>query len=607
MIVFDKTTQISSSKKNVEIRLKARAVSRGVAIGKVVCLYGRKRQFYRVDLKPSQIEQELRRFRAAVRLAARQLKKIAANKFTAKANIFDAHLLILEDKSLLAKIETNIEEQRVNAEWAVKTVTDVYIAQYKAITNEHLRERYIDIEDIADRLLTALGGGKSNISLAENSIIVAKDVKPSTLIELAESNPKAIITERGGWTSHPFILAREMNLPAVTGMKNILRRVQTGDSVIVDGYNGYAILHPITKTLQKYKIAAAQFQEVKLRNYGSVKEKLQTLDGREITIRANVDLPKGYTKARRIGAQGIGLYRSEFLFNQFKGFPPEQEQIKAYRKIAQLVGADGVRIRTFDLSVVQLFDESAEKEQNPALGLRGIRLGLSHKKEFRLQIRALLQASADSFIDIVLPMISDVSEILSAKKILKQEKELLKKKGIRFGNPRLGAMVEVPSAVLMIEEIAGEVDFFCLGTNDLVQYLLAVDRDNEAVADWFRTLHPAVLRAIKTVLQAAENNDIPIIVCGEMAGSPFYVPILIGLGATDLSMNVNSILRVRRIISGIAFEEAQEIVKKLEVFKTSDEVEDYVHNSFQEKWSHLFSPDIVPPKNKNKKFNSFKN
>ncbi len=268
MIVFDKTTQISSSKKNVEIRLKARAVSRGVAIGKVVCLYGRKRQFYRVDLKPSQIEQELRRFRAAVRLAARQLKKIAANKFTAKANIFDAHLLILEDKSLLAKIETNIEEQRVNAEWAVKTVTDVYIAQYKAITNEHLRERYIDIEDIADRLLTALGGGKSNISLAENSIIVAKDVKPSTLIELAESNPKAIITERGGWTSHPFILAREMNLPAVTGMKNILRRVQTGDSVIVDGYNGYAILHPITKTLQKYKIAAAQFQEVKLKNYG---------------------------------------------------------------------------------------------------------------------------------------------------------------------------------------------------------------------------------------------------------------------------------------------------------------------------------------------------
>jgi phosphotransferase system enzyme I (PtsI) len=606
MIVFNKTNQISLSKTNGEIRLDARAVSRGVAVGKVVCLHGRKRQFYRVELNSAQIEREFRRFRAAVRLASRQLKKIAANNSTAKANIFDAHLLILEDKSLLQQIETNIEEQKVNAEWAVKTVTDAYIAQHKTITDEHLRERYIDLEDIADRLLTALGGGgKSNIALAENSIIVAKDVKPSTLIELAESNPKAIITERGGWTSHTFILAREMNLPAVTGMKGILRRVQTGDSVVVDGYNGFAILHPTAETLQKYKIAAAQFQEVNLKNYESVKEKLKTLDGREITIRANVDLPKGYTKARRFGAQGIGLYRSEFLFNQSKGFPSEQEQIKAYRKIAELVGADGVRVRTFDLGVEQLSDESAEKEQNPALGLRGIRLGLSHKKEFCLQLRALLQASAENKIDIVLPMISDVSEILAAKKILKQEKDLLKKRGIRFGNPRLGAMVEVPSAVFMIEEIAREVDFLSLGTNDLVQYLLAVDRDNEAVADWFRTLHPAVLRAIKTVLQAAENNDIPIIVCGEMAGSPLYAPILIGLGATDLSMNVNSILRVRRIISGIAFEEAREIVKKLEICQTSDEVEDFVRNSFQKKWSHLFSPDILPPP-KNKKFDTCK-
>jgi len=606
MIVFNKTTQISSSKTNSEIKLDARAVSRGVAIGKVVCLHGRKRQFYRVDLNSAQIEREFRRFRAAVRLASRQLKKIAANNFTAKANIFDAHLLILEDKSLLQKIEANIEEQKVNAEWAVKTVTDAYIAQYKTITDEHLRERYIDLEDIADRLLTALGGGgKSNIALAENSIIVAKDVKPSTLIELAESNPKAIITERGGWTSHTFILAREMNLPAITGTKGILRRVSTGDSVVVDGYNGQAILHPTAETLQKYKIAAAQFQEVKLKNYESVKEKLKTLDRREITIRANVDLAKVYAKAKRFGAQGIGLYRSEFLFNQSRGFPPEQEQVKAYRKIAELVGADGVRIRTFDLSIEQLSDESAEKEQNPALGLRGIRLGLSHKKEFRLQLRALLQASADNKIDIVLPMISDVSEILAAKKILKQEKDLLKKRGIEFGNPRLGAMVEVPSAVFMIEEIAREVDFLSLGTNDLVQYLLAVDRDNEAVADWFRTLHPAVLRAIKTVLQAAENSDIPLTVCGEMAGSPLYAPILVGLGATDLSMNVNSILRVRRIISSIAFEEAQEIVKKLETCKTSDEVEDFVRNSFQAKWSHLFSPDILPPP-KNKKSDTFK-
>ncbi len=599
MIVFDKTNQVDSSKKNGEIRLNARAVARGVAIGKVVCLHGRKRQFYRLDLKPAQIDKEIRRFRAAVRLSKRQLKKIAVNKTSTKANIFDAHLLILEDKTLISTIEKNIEKEKVNAEWAVKTVSDVYIANYKTIADEHLRERYIDLEDIADRLLRALGGsGKSNIRLAENSIIVAKDFKPSTLIELSESNPKAIITERGGWTSHTFILAREMNLPAVTGMKGILRRVKTGDCIIVDGYNGLAILYPTAETLQTYQIAAREFQDFNINKNESVKEKLTTLDGRQIIIRANVDLPKGYTKARRFGAQGIGLYRSEFLFNQFKGFPTEQEQVKAYRKIAGLVGNEGVRIRTFDLSVEQLSDESSEKEANPALGLRGIRLGLSHKKEFRTQIRALLQASVENKVDIVLPMISDVSEILAAKKILKQEQDFLKKKGIEFGKPRLGSMVEVPSAVLMIEEIAKEVDFLSLGTNDLVQYLLAVDRDNEAVADWFRTLHPAVLRAIKTVIQAAENNDIPLIICGEMAGSPFYAPILIGLGATVLSMNVNSILRVRRIISGIAFEEAEEIVKELESCKTSDEIESLVRDRFQEKWSHLFTPDILPPQKK---------
>jgi phosphotransferase system enzyme I (PtsI) len=584
--------------KSQEIKLKARPVARGVAIGKVVCLHGRKRQFYRINLEDSQIEKELRRFRASVRLAKRQLNKIAVpDDKNPKSNIFAAHLLILEDKSLHEKIETSISQQKVNAEWAVKVVTDGYIATYKAIADEHLREKYIDLEDVADRILGALGGGgKSNLRLKKNSIIVAKEVKPSTLIELTGSQPKAIITEHGGWTSHTFILAREINLPAVTGMKGILRRVQTGDEVIVDGFNGQVILNPSMEVAEKYKIAAAEFQEFTHREAEPVGGKLKTLDGFEVVVRANLDLPQGYARARRFGAKGIGLYRSEFLFNQFKGFPSEQEQIKAYRKIAKLAGSDGVRIRTFDLSVEQLTQENAEKEKNPALGLRAIRLVLSHKKEFRAQIRALLQAAFENKIDIVLPMISDVSEILEAKKIIEEEKERLRRRKIDYGSPRLGAMIEVPSAVLTADEIAREVDFFCLGTNDLVQYLLAVDRDNEAVADWFRTLHPAVLRSIKTVLQSAARNNIPAIVCGEMAGSPVYVAILVGLGATELSMNVNSIARVRRTISHIAFEEAREITENLTRLATADAVEDFVRESFLAKWSHLFSPDILPQK-----------
>lgn len=610
MTVLNKITGNHGAKhKTSELKLKARAVARGVAIGKVVCLHGRKRQFYRINLEESQIEKELRRFRAAIRLAKRQLKKIAStdNPQNSKLSVFDAHLLILEDKSLQDKIEKHIVRQKVNAEWSVKVVTERYIATYKAIADEHLREKYIDLEDVADRILAALGGGgKSNLRLEKNSIIVARDVKPSTLIELTDSNPKAIITEQGGWTSHTFILAREINLPAVTGMKGILRRVQTGDEVIVDGFNGQVIVHPSKESSEKYKIAAAQFQEFTHQEAEPVGEKLKTLDGYEIKVRANIDLPRGYTKAKRFGARGIGLYRSEFLFNQFKGFPSEQEQLKEYRKIAKLAGEDGVRIRTFDLSVEHLTEENPYKGINPALGLRAIRLGLTHKKEFRTQISALLQASFENNIDIVLPMISDISEILEAKKLIELEKERLRKKKINIGTPRVGAMIEVPSAVLTAEEMAREVDFFCLGTNDLVQYLLAVDRDNEAVADWFRTLHPAVLRSIKTVLQAAERNNIPAVVCGEMAGSPVYVAILVGLGATEISMNVNSITRVRRTISHIAYEEAKEITDALVKLPTSDEVEDYVRESFLKHWSHLFSPEILPQKKTPKQLKSNK-
>ncbi len=299
-----------------------------------------------------------------------------------------------------------------------------------------------------------------------------------------------------------------------------------------------------------------------------------------------------------MGAQGIGLYRSEFLFNQYKGFPTETEQIQAYKKVAKAVGKDTVCIRTFDINIEQLAEGNVEKEQNSALGLRGIRFGLLQKKEFQTQLRAILQASAENKIDIVLPMISDVSEIMLTKSILEKEKRNLIKQKIKCGNPRIGVMIEVPATIFMIEEIVREADFLSLGTNDLVQYILAVDRDNESVADWFRTLHPAILRSIKRVLDAAEAGKIPVIVCGEMAGSPVYAAILIGLGANELSMNPNSILRVRKTVSAIAFEEAEEITKKLLKCQSSDAVESLVSELFTEKWSHLFSPDALPANKK---------
>ncbi len=585
-----------------EIVLKGRAVSRGVGIGKVLCLYGHKRQFYKVRLTKDQLKREVRRFLASVRLAKLQLKKISQTDDNSAsenlAGIFETHLLFLEDKPLLTEIEKTIKEEKVNAEWAVKIVIDAYVAKYKLLTDKHLREKYIDLEDIAERLLTALGGGKkSSFDIDKNTVIVAKELNPSTLIELNEYRPKAIITERGGWTSHTFILAREFCLPAVTGLKGILRRIQAGDEIIVDGFTGQVTLKPEHKTTQDLQVAENEFLDSIKETYEPAKENPKTLDGVEIAIRANSDMFGGYERAKRHGAKGIGLYRSEFLFNQNRDYPSEEEQIESYSRIGDIVGVEGVRIRTFDLSVDQLAVRIGGIEKNPALGLRAIRLSLLDEIQLRTQLRALLRASFGRHIDIVLPMTSDVSEILRAKEIIKEEKTALKIQGIQFGNPKLGAMIEVPAAVFIIDKIVEEVDFVSLGTNDLVQYLLAVDRDNEDVADWFRTLHPAVLRSLRIVIEASNKTETPVIICGEMAGSPLYVAVLIGLGATEMSMNLNSIPRVRKVIKGIAFEEAREIVKGLEICKTADEIEESVRQTFSEKWAHLFSLDSLPIKN----------
>lgn len=594
MDVLDSKIPRDAGRDGGEIRLNARAMSRGVAIGHIVCLHGNTRQFFRVDIDDAAVEREVTRTRAAFRLARRQLTRLRTEVpvgVSSIPGIFDAQRAMIEDSSLLAKVEAVIVEQKVNAEWAVKVITDVYISKYKAIPDQHLRERYIDIEDVAERILNSLAGGERSAPLAKDSIIVATELMPSTLAEQSGSHPTAVITEHGGWTSHTFILARELNLPAVTGIRKILRRVDTGDAAIVDGYNGRVILNPTEATLEQYRLPAADFQQLNYNDVTVTDAKAETLDGREITIRVNVDLPEIYKNAKRIGARGIGLYRSEFLFNRFNGYPTENQQYEAYREIAEFAGADGVKIRTFDIGPEQVFGQSHGREKNPALGLRAIRLGLANDRQLRTQLRALLRASHGTQIDIVIPMVSGVDEIVEVRSLLNQESESLGSKGITCGSPRIGAMIEVPSAVFLIDEILDESDLVCLGTNDLVQYILAADRDNESVAGWFRSLHPAVLRAIATVTAAATRAGKPLTVCGEMAGSPFYIPLLVGLGATELSMNVNSLLRVRKVISGLAYAEAAELAGETEKCRSADEIEAVLERHIAEKWSHLILPE----------------
>lgn len=577
---------------NSEIRIRASSVSRGIAIGKAVCLYGGRRQFFRTKLEVDDVDRELRRFRAAIRLADRQLGRLVSKNNNGvgdnASGILDFHQMILADASLLASVEQTITDDRVNAEWAVKLVTDGYLSKYKAMADERLRERYIDLEDVTERILTALGGGRRAQNQLENgSIIVSRYMNPSTLIELSESDPAGIITEHGGWTSHTFILAREMGIPGVTGVRNALRRIGSGDTVAVDGAKGEVIIRPSAETLrgisERRRAVSTEIVVPKMA------DGVRTLDGRKIIIRANADIAGGYEKAKEEGALGIGLFRSEYIFNQFRGVPTESEQIDAYRRIAQSAGEHGVRIRTFDFGVGDVTDSGVSKSKNPALGLRAIRLSLERENQFRVQLRALLQAAYKTKIDIILPMVSDIDEIRRSKMILAEESANLTGGGTDIGTPRVGVMIEVPSAVFLIREILDESDVLCLGTNDLVQYILAVDRDDESVARWFNTLNPAVIRAIKTVIEAANEKGSSCVVCGEMAGSPFYVPVLIGLGAVELSMNANSISRVRTLISGITFEETLALIREIEGCRTTGEVELVVHENIRKHWAHLFT------------------
>lgn len=570
-------------------------MSRGRAVGRIVCIYGGGRQFFRTQISAERIDKEIARLRNAISLAGRRLNGIgdsASEIASSSASIFDMHRAILEDNSFREKIENAIAEKSVNAEWAVKVIADEYAAKYRAIPDEHFRDRYIDVEDVAEQIHSALGGGRQGIQLSKNSIIAASEIRPSTVAEFARRRPAAIITENGGWTSHAFILARELEIPAVTGLRKLLRRVSSGDLALVDALEGKITLHPGEDALSGFKHHVVNLRE----NDSQVleaKSLTKTLDGHEVKIRANFDIADSFHRAKNLGARGIGLFRSEYLFNRYKGFPGEAEQLRIYREIADFAGIDRARIRLFDLGVHQISEHPNRKEPNPALGLRGIRLGLNLPRQLRTQIRALLQASYERHIDVVIPMISGVEEIDQVRRLIERESERLAAKQIPIGEPRIAAMIELPSAVLNIKSILQRVDSVCIGTNDLVQYLLAVDRDNESVADWFRTLHPSVISALRLVIEAANAAGKPAVVCGEMAGSPFYVPILIGLGASELSMNVNSIMRVRSLVSGIAREEADQLVRTIESRATTGEIEAEVESFIAEHWSHLFPADSV--------------
>ncbi|MDQ6652929.1 MAG: phosphoenolpyruvate--protein phosphotransferase [Acidobacteriota bacterium] len=583
-----------------EIRFKGLGVSEGIVIGQVLRMHDGYQHIYHWRIRDADVEAELQRFRSAVGLASRQvltIKKQAEERLGKDhAYIFDAHLLLLEDEKLLSDIDRYITQAHANAEWAVKVVGDRLLSLYSEIKDEYLRERGSDIEDVMQRLLVALSGAQpQHHILSEDAVIVSQDLLPSAVAELDLDHARALATDTGGWTSHTAILARGIGIPAVVGLRDFYRRTKTGDKIIVDSDRNEVILHPSSPTLERYNAETA----TRVKRTGAVDPKargpLQTKDGVEIILRANVEVPAEFEGVEKYGARGVGLYRSEFLLARRGVMVSEDEQRLAYEEIARLAGDDGAIIRLFDLGGGSLRMQLADPEKNPALGLRAIRFGLRNENVMRTQVRAILRAADTGNLKIVLPMVGDVSDVRRARGIIQEEITSLTKAGRAFAEVGVGAMIEVPSAVFMADNIAKIVDFFELGTNDLVQYTLAVDRGNDEVAEWFRTLHPAVLQSIERSLKAARNAGIPMIVCGEMASTPAYAVLLIGLGGTDLSMTPTAIPRVRRAITGIDSRDARVIAEECLKCETADDVENLVRERFAHLWPHLFSTSTSLP------------
>jgi phosphotransferase system enzyme I (PtsI) len=582
-----------------EIRCKGLGVSEGIVLGRVLRLQDGTREVYRAVIDNEELERERRRFRAAVRLSRRQLEAIKerAEKELGRghAYIFDAHLLFLEDAKLTRDVEEYIVKERANAEWAAKVVGDRLLSIYMQISDEYLRERGSDIEDVIQRLLKNLTGeGRSNPKLSEDAVIVAQDLLPSTIAELDLNHVRAIATDAGGWTSHMAIIARGLGLTAVVGLRDFYHRTRTGDQIIVDAQRGEVILNPCSGTVERYEFTAqASPLVVQVEPSGS-SGPVMTKDGIQIALRANVGLPTEFEAIRKFGACGVGLFRSEFLLSRPGLLLSEDEQFASYRTLAEATGDYGAVIRLFDLGGETGFELSERLERNPALGLRAIRFGLKNDKIMRAQVRAILRAAKFGKLGLLIPMVGDVADIRRARKVIDEEQALLEQDGVEHAQVRIGAMIEIPSAVLTAEKIAAEVDFFELGTNDLVQYTLAVDRGNDDVADWFRTLHPAVLFGINRSLRVARDTGIDALVCGEMASTPAYAVLLVGMGAVDLSMTPASIPRVRKALSQVDTSEAAELAERSLKCATADEVEEIVRTEYRKRWPDVFPLKALP-------------
>ena len=572
-------------------------VSPGVAIGRAVVIEARRPRAKREALEPTRVPAEVARLRKALEDARRQIVevqgRIAKEVGVQYGRIFDAHLLILEDHLFAEEAISYIQSQCVNAEYAVQEVLEPIRQAFSRVEDGYLRERRSDVDDVGDRILRNLLGQRPTIQVERpgEAILFAHDLTPSDTATLQRGTILGVATETGGRTSHSAIMARSLEIPAVVGVENICAQVQNHDTVILDGLEGLVILTPDREILGHYHARKQHLEYVgrALHKLGNLPA--ETQDGYRVRVTANIEFPAELPQAKAHGAEGIGLYRSEFLYLNRPDLPLEEEHFAVYRAVAAEMHPRPTIIRTLDFGGDKLASAiHLATEENPSLGLRAIRLCLHRPELFRGQLRAILRASAFGPLRIMYPMISGVAELRAANALLAEAKAELKAAGTAFdADIQVGAMIEIPSAAVIADLLAREVDFFSVGTNDLIQYALAIDRINEQVAYLYEPLHPAVLRMLRAVVSAAHNEGIWVSMCGEMAGDPLYSLLLVGLGFDELSMTPASIPLVKRMIRSITYGQAAGLAHQLFGCVTAQEVERLLRDEMRSRFPEYIS------------------
>ncbi len=576
--------------------------SPGIAIGRAVLLHRRDSRISPRKLEPSQTINEVERFRNAIKATYRQLEadknRVTRDISEAVGRIFEAHQMILEDPVFLEEIETSIRKELMSAEYLVWTAMEKNYKSLKAQHGDFFQQRAEDIRDVRRRLISHLEGTADSTipRFRQPVVVVADDLTPTDTLNLDPKYVQGLATERGGLASHTAILARSFQIPAVVGIKKITENIRTRTTIIVNGNSGKVLINPVPETSEEYEGKRKRYHEF-MANLADLKTlPAVSLDGRKVTLSCNIEMPHEVKAIKSDGGEGIGLYRSEYLFLTSGHAPTEEEQFRQYDQVAEAIYPNSVVIRTFDLGGDKgLPGMEPPPERNPSLGWRAIRVSLTLEDMFKTQLRAILRATTRGNVKLMYPLISGLLELQHANQILEEVKKDLRKDNVPFDEDMLvGIMVEVPAAVTIADLLAKEADFFSIGTNDLIQYALAVDRGNQTVAYLYEPLHPALLRMIHHTVQAGHDAGIPVSMCGEMAGSPLSALVLLGMELDELSMSPVSVPEIKKIIRSSNFAEAKKLVQKVMHMSTMAQISDYLTKVMKKKFADLpiwFSAD----------------